>query len=100
MDFKNILKKFNNKYIIVTLIFAVFLIFIDQYNVFNQIKTYKKLKESEKKVEFYEKEIDEQKKLLHDLKKDTLLMEKIAREEYMMKRDNEVIYLMEDKEQD
>lgn len=29
------------------------------------------------------------------LYKDSLLMEKVAREKYMMKRDNEVIYVLE-----
>ena len=95
MKFKEILKKFNNKYIIATLIFAVIIIFIDQYNVFNQVKNHKKLKETKKQVEFYEQEIKKQQDILDNFHKDSVLMERIAREKYMMKRDNEVIYVIE-----
>ena len=98
MDFKEILKKFNNKYIIATLIFAVIIIFVDQYNIFSQFKTLKKLKKAQEQVEYYEKEIKEQHEILDNLHRDSALMEKIAREKYMMKRDNEVIYIIEAKE--
>ena len=98
MDFKEILKKFNNKYIIATLIFAVIIIFVDQYNIFSQFKTLKKLKKAQEQVEYYEKEIKEQHEILDNLHRDSALMEKIARETYMMKRDNEVIYIIEAKE--
>ena len=95
MKFKEILQKFNNKYIIVTLIFAVIILFVDQYNIFNQVKNHKRLKETKKQVEFYEQEIKNQQDILDNLHKDSVLMERIAREKYMMKRDNEVIYIIE-----
>lgn len=96
MDFKELLKKFNNKYIIATLIFAFIIIFIDQYNIFFQIKNFRKRNEAKNKVEFYENEIEKQQEILHNLHKDSVLMERIAREKYMMKRDNEVIYLIQE----
>lgn len=98
MDIKEILTKFNNKYIIATLIFAVVIIFADQYNLFYQIKNFKKLKEAKNKVEYYEKEIQQQQETLERLHRDSALMERIAREKYMMKRENEVIYVIEAKE--
>ena len=96
MNFKEILKKFNNRYIIATLIFAFIIIFIDQYNIFFQIKNFRKRNEAKNKVEFYENEIEKQQEILHNLHKDSVLMERIAREKYMMKRDNEVIYLIQE----
>lgn len=98
MEFKEILKKFSNKYLIVTLIFAVVIIFTDKYNVFNQIKNYRELKEAKKQLEFYENEIAKEQKFLDSLHKDSIMLERIAREKYMMKRDNEVIYIIEAKE--
>ena len=98
MGFKEIIKKFNNRYIIATLIFAVIIIFIDQYNLFYQIKNFRKLKKAKSQVEYYEKEIKEQQETLERLHRDSALMEKIAREKYMMKRDKEVIYVIEAKE--
>lgn len=95
MNFKEILKKFNNKYIIATLIFVFVILFVDQYNVFRQIKSFRELREAKKQVEFYEKEIEKQQNVLDNLHRDSALMERIARERYMMKRDNEVIYIIE-----
>lgn len=98
MEFKEILKKYSNKYLIVTLIFAVVIIFTDKYNIFNQIKNYRELKEARKQLEFYENEIAKEQKFLDSLHKDSIMLERIAREKYMMKRDNEVIYIIEAKE--
>jgi len=98
MKFKEILKKFTNKYIIVTVIFAVILLFIDQYNIFFQIENFKKLNKAKEQVEYYEEGIKSQQEILNNLHRDSALMERIAREKYMMKRDNEVIYIIEAKE--
>ena len=98
MNWKEVLKKFNNKYIIATLIFAVIIIFIDQYNLFFQIKNLRKLNKAKDQIEYYENEIKNQQEVLENLHKDSALMERIAREKYMMKRDNEVIYIIEAKE--
>ena len=65
------------------------------YNVFYQSKTHKKLKKAREQVEYYENEIKEQQEILNNLQKDSALMERIAREKYMMKRDNEVIYIIQ-----
>ena len=100
MKFKEILKKFNNKYIIATLIFVVIILFIDQYNVFNQSKSLKKLNKAKDQVEFYEAEIEKNQETLDKLQKDSALMERIAREKYMMKRDNEVIYIIENNDEE
>lgn len=95
MNWKEVLKKFNNKYIIATLIFVVIIIFIDQYNLFFQIRNLRELNKAKKQVEYYETEIKNQQEVLDNLHKDSALMERIAREKYMMKRDNEVIYIIE-----
>ncbi len=98
MNWKEILKKFKNKYVIATLIFAVIIIFIDQYNLFFQIKNFRKLNKAKDQIEYYKDEIKSQQEVLENLHKDSALMERIAREKYMMKRDNEVIYIIETKE--
>lgn len=99
MKIKEILKKFSNKYIIATLIFAVVIIFLDQYNLFFQIKNFRKREAVKEKVEYYEKEIENKQDILNNLHRDSALMERIAREKYMMKRDNEVIYLIQNDEE-
>ena len=92
---KNILRKFSNKYVIATLVFVAVIVFIDQYNVFEQGKSIRKLRKMKKQEENYNYEIKKQEDTIEMLYKDSLLMEKVAREKYMMKRDNEVIYVLE-----
>ena len=98
MRFKEFLKKLTNKYILATLIFAAIIVFFDQYNVFEQGKSYRKLRKVKKQVEYYDREIKQQEQTLHDLKSDSALLEKVAREQHKMKRDDEVIYILDKKE--
>ena len=98
MTFKEILRKLNNRYVYATLVFLVFILFIDQFNLFEQFKLHRSLKDQKQQIEYYENEIAKDKQYLNDLQNDTATMEKVAREQYLMKRDNEVIYLIETQE--
>ncbi|MBR4468508.1 MAG: septum formation initiator family protein [Bacteroidales bacterium] len=95
MTFKEVLRKLNNRYVYATLAFLVIILFIDQFNLFEQIRLSKALKDQKQQIDYYEKELSESKEYLENLNNDTATMEKVAREQYMMKRDNEVIYLIE-----
>ena len=98
MTFKEILRKLNNRYIYATVLFLLVILVIDQFNLFEQIKLHKSLKDQNQQIEYYEKEVSQSKQYLQDLQNDTATMEKVAREQYLMKRDNEVIYLIETQE--
>lgn len=95
MTFKEFLRKLNNRYVYSTILFLVVILFIDQFNLFEQIRLRKALKDQKQQIDYYEKELKESKQYLDKLNNDTATMEKVAREQYMMKRDNEVIYLIE-----
>lgn len=97
MSYKDILKKVTNKYVLATLIFAAVIVFFDQYNIFEQGRSYRKLRKVKKQVEYYDNEIEKQEQTLRDLKKDSALLEKVAREQHKMKRDDEVIYILDKK---
>lgn len=97
MKYKEILKKFSNKYLIAALIFAAVIVFFDQYNVFEQSKSFKKLHKVKKQIEYYDAEIEKQEQTIHKLKTDTAYLEKVAREQHKMKRDDEVIYILDKK---
>lgn len=98
MTFKEILRKLNNRYVYAVVIFLVLFLFVDQFNLFEQIRLRRTLNDQKEQIEFYEKEISESRDLLNRLENDTATMEQVARENYMMKRDNEVIYLIETQE--
>lgn len=98
MTFKEILRKLNNRYIYATLAFLVIILFVDQFNLFEQLHLKKTLKDQKQQIEYYEQQINESKQYLDALQNDTATMEKVAREQYMMKRENEVIYLIDTQE--
>jgi len=98
MTFKEVLRKLNNRYVYTTIIFVVVILFIDQFNLFEQIRLHRSLKDQKQQIEYYDKEIKKSKEYLNALQNDTATMEKVAREQYMMKRDNEVVYIIETQE--
>ena len=95
MTFKEILRKLNNRYVYTTLLFLVVILFIDQFNIFEQIRLHRALKDQRQQIEYYEQEVSQSQQYLDALQNDTATMEQVAREQYLMKRDNEVIYLIE-----
>ena len=95
MTFKEVIRKLNNRYVYATLLFLAVILFIDPFNVFEQRKLSKTLKEKKQQIEYYEKLVPESKAYLEALQTDTATIEKVAREEHTMNRPNEVIYLIE-----
>ena len=52
MTFKEILRKFNNRYVYAIAIFLVLFLFVDQFNLFEQIRLRKTLQSQKKQIEF------------------------------------------------
>jgi cell division protein FtsB len=89
-----ILKILGNRYIIVLVFFAVWMLFIDNTSYMEHRILNKQLNELEDNKKYYQDEIhkdDENIKLL----KNPDQIEKYAREKYYMKRDSEDIYIIE-----
>jgi cell division protein FtsB len=95
MTFKEVFKKLANKYIIATLIFAAVIVFFDQFNIFEQGRSYRKIKKLDKDIEQLDQKIEADRQTLYDLKNDSAAVEKVAREQHFMKRDDEVIYYLD-----
>lgn len=95
MRFKNkYLKIATNKYLIILSIFIVWMVFFDEnsYLVHNEFNT--EINELEEAIKFYKEKIEEDKNTIKDLQ-DSLQLEKFAREQYLMKKENEDIYIIE-----
>jgi len=86
-----------NKYLLTLLAFAVWIIFFDHNDLFMQIERTAELHQLEKGKTYYSTQIEAIKKELQDLKSDPASLEKAARERFMMKRDNEDVYIIEEK---
>ena len=98
MTFKEILHKLNNRYVYAVVAFLVVFLFVDQFNFFKQKQLSRTLEDQHQQIEFYETEISASKEYLDALQNDTATMETVAREQYLMKRENEVVYLIETQE--
>ncbi|CAN5499478.1 septum formation initiator family protein [soil metagenome] len=85
---------YTNKYLIASLIFLVWLLFFDRNDLFSQLSYRKDLKKIKAEKEYYLEEIDENKKDMKELMSDPEHLEKYAREHYLMKKDNEEIFLV------
>lgn len=85
-----------NKYAITMVIFIVWLSFFDQNNFLVQYDYKKELRTLEEDKTFYLEEIKKTKKELNELTTNPVTLEKFAREKYLMKKDNEEIFIFEE----
>lgn len=86
-------------YFIVTVLFVVFVLFLDSNDLFTQImleRQYHTLKQERHRYQQKIEEIRQQKK---ELNKDSTI-ERIARERYLLKRPLEDVYVIEKKPKD
>ena len=86
-----------NKYLLTATGFTVWILFFDNRDFitshFREKGELLKLQESKK---YYEQQITATKQELEQLKTNPALLEKYAREKYLMKRDNEDLFLIRD----
>ncbi|TXB66657.1 septum formation initiator family protein [Vicingus serpentipes] len=84
-----------NKYAITIVIFIVWLSFFDQNNFLVQYDFKKELRSLNQDKRFYLEEIKKTKIELEELTTNPVTLEKFAREKYLMKKDNEEIFVFE-----
>ena len=84
----------SNKYFIILLLFLIWMVFFDENSFLNHWELDKEIDNLEKSNEYYKDQIEQDKKVIDNLK-DPDSLEKYAREEYKMKKENEEIFLIE-----
>ncbi len=88
------LKYTKNFYFVFTILFVFWMIVIDSNNIYNQYLLSKKLRELESQKEFF---LERKQNVLSDkeeLLSNVELLEKFARERYLMKKKNEDLYVI------
>jgi len=85
-----------NKYLLTIIGFAVWMLFVDRNDFITQISRYTKLSELKSSSSYYDQKIEGAKTELEKRKNDPSAYERLAREKYYMKRDNEDIFLFEE----
>jgi cell division protein FtsB len=85
-----------NKYLLTLVGFAVWMLFFDRNDFISQLGRYQKLSELKTNTSYFTRKIETAKAELEKRKTDPSAYERIAREKYYMKKDNEDIFLFEE----
>jgi len=85
------------KYIIVIFIFVVGMVFFDKHNVISRIEISRKTKEVKKEIDSLEKQIKDNKQKINELRSGGENVEKYAREQYLFKKNNEDVFIIDKK---
>ena len=91
---KRLLHLLKNKYFVVSLAFLVWMVFFDKNDLFSQYEYRKQVNKLKQERDFYQKETDQVTKELDELTSNPQKLEKFAREKYLMKKDNEDVFVI------
>ncbi|MCX6280097.1 MAG: septum formation initiator family protein [Bacteroidetes bacterium] len=89
-----------NKYFLTTVAFVAWMVFFDSNNLLTRNKLQAKLDSLYQAKQYYLQEIRKDSALSHGLMNDSAQLEKFARERYLMKKDNEDLFLIVDTTED
>ena len=89
-----LLNLFRNKYFLVTAAFAVWMIFFDRNDLFSQYEYHQQVSKLKQERDFYQKETAKVHQDLDELTSNKAKLEKFAREKYLMKKDNEDVFVI------
>ncbi len=87
-------RKLKDKYYISIVIFIAWVAFFDRNDFISQYTYNQKLKQLKRDKEYFLNEIEKDRKNLDELISNSRNLEKFAREKYLMKRDNEDIFIL------
>ncbi len=91
---KKLLPHFKNKYVLTLLIFITWMLFFDRNDIISQIGMRSKLSQMKQDKLYYTEEIEKNKKEMEELMTNPKTLEKFAREKYLMKKDDEDVFVI------
>ena len=91
---KSLFKIFTNVFVMILIPFIIWMLFFDENSYLIHSKFDKEIDELENTISFYQKKIATDKGTIKKLQ-DSLELERFAREQYLMKKENEDIYIIE-----
>ncbi len=92
-----IIKILKNKYFLVVIGLIVWLLYFDKNDVFTQFELITKCNKLNAEKEYYITEIEKNKKEIVELQNNKKSLETFAREKYLMKKDNEDVFVFVEK---
>lgn len=87
-------KIFKNFYVLASIIFVIWMIFLDPNNLWRQIKQKQKVNELREKRDFYSQRIEELSKESENISEDSAELERYAREKFFMKKKSEDVFIV------
>jgi cell division protein DivIC len=87
---------FKNFYVITGLCFFVWMLLLDSNDLISRFKMTNKIRTLENEKEFYQEKIAEVEKDRKELMTNKELLEKFAREKYLMKKEKEDIFIIQE----
>jgi len=87
-------KVIHNKFFLTLVALAVWLLFFDKNDVFSQYELIQKCKKLNKEKHYYLAEIENNKQYLNELRTNKKSLETFSREKYLMKKDNEDVFIV------
>ena len=91
---QQIFKFFTNIFVLILIPFLIWMLFFDENSYLVHRKFTKEINSLENTITFYESKISQDKATIKKLQ-DSLQLERFAREKYLMKKENEEIYIIE-----
>ena len=89
-------KRLTNKYVLSILGFIIWMLFVDGNSWIIQWELSSDINELKEDIEYYQAEIKKDKQSLQELSSNPELLEKFAREQFLMKKEGEQIYIIQD----
>ena len=91
---KKVISVLKNKYLLTLIVLTVWVIFFDKNDFSTQIELRREVKQLEEERNYYAHEIAGITSDIRELTTNPKTLEKFAREKYLMKRDNEDIFVI------
>ena len=88
------MKGLRNKYLMAPLVFFIWLLIFDNNSLLDRYKYLRTRHELKEEKQYYLERIEEDTRRLNELKTDRENLEKFAREQYFMKKENEDVFVI------
>ncbi|WP_439184035.1 FtsB family cell division protein [Carboxylicivirga taeanensis] len=96
-NFKKYIKPLiGNKFFLAAMVFLVYITVFDQNSLFDRYSLARRINQLEKQKQHYINEIEQNNRKMEELQSSIDNLEKFAREEYLMKKKEEVIFVVEE----
>lgn len=88
-----------NKYAFALLVFLIWIVFFDDLSLIDRGAQMQKVRQLNNDKLYYQQKIEDDTRKLNELQGNDSSLEKFAREQYLMKKNDEDIYVFDDKKE-